>query len=244
LITTIEELSLNAWPSLQTMLYDGWVIRFADGYTKRANSVNPLYSSNIYIDEKIHFCEYVYQKRNLPTVFKITSAVYPDDLDDKLRAKGYQIDSPTSVQTIDLSAVNLRGTFRADFQDDPSNAWLENFCGMGAVPTTHTKTLQKILMNIMPSHCFVSIKSDDRIVACGLGVLQSGCVGLFDIVTDKDFRNRGYGQQVVKCILDWGKQNKAQTGYLQVMLNNIPALHLYSKIGFVEQYQYWYRIKS
>jgi len=28
-----------------------------------------------------------------------------------------------------------------------------------------------------------------------------------------------------------------------VMLNNAPALHLYSKIGFVEKYQYWYRTK-
>ena len=99
-------------------------------------------------------------------------------------------------------------------------------------------------MNIIPNHCFVSITSNDRIVACGLGVLQSGYIGLFDIVTDRDFRNRGYGEQIVNSILDWGKQNQAHTSYLQVMLNNVPALHLYSKLGFIEQYQYWYRIKS
>jgi hypothetical protein len=26
----IEEIAMNAWPSLQTMFYDGWIIRFAD----------------------------------------------------------------------------------------------------------------------------------------------------------------------------------------------------------------------
>lgn len=225
------------------MSYDGWILRFADGYTKRANSVNPLYFSSIDAGEKMHFCEYVYQRRNLPTVFKMTSSAFPGDLDKKLYAKGYQIDSPTSVQTIDLNVVNLQRTFEEELQVDLSDSWLENYCRMNAVPIVHRKTLQKILMNIIPSRCFVSIKSNERIVACGLGVLQSGCVGLFDIVTDKDFRNRGYGQQIVKSILDWGKQNEAQTGYLQVMLDNIPALNLYSKIGFIEHYQYWYRIK-
>ena len=244
MIVRIEELSLNAWPSLQTMSYDGWMLRFANGYTKRANSVNPLYSSSSDIDEKIDFCEYVYQKKNLSTVFKMTASVQPRDLDEKLHAKGYQIDSPTSVQTIDLNAMNLPRIAGAEFRDDLSEAWLENYCRMNAVPIVHLKTLQKILMNIIPNHCFVSITSNDRIVACGLGVLQSGYIGLFDIVTDRDFRNRGYGEQIVNSILDWGKQNRAHTSYLQVMLNNVPALHLYSKLGFIEQYQYWYRIKS
>lgn len=226
------------------MVYDGWILRFADGYTKRANSVNPLYSSSIDIDKKIRFCEDIYQKQDLPTVFKMTSSVFPGDLDEKLHAKGYQIDSPTSVQTIDLSAVNLQETEMPELGVDLSDTWLESFCSISAVSRMHRKTLQKILINIVPNHCFVAIKSNESIVACGLGVLQSGYVGLFDIITDKEFRNRGYGQQIVKSILDWGKQNKAQMGYLQVMLNNIPALYLYAKIGFVERYQYWYRLKS
>jgi N-acetylglutamate synthase len=244
LIASIEELSLNAWPSLQTISYDGWILRFADGYTKRANSVNPLYFSSVDIDEKMQFCEAIYQKRNLPVVYKMTSSVYPSDLDKLLHANDYQIDSPTSVQTIALDATGLPRTIDVEFQDDLSDAWLENFCRMNAVSIGQAKTLRKILGNIIPNHCFVSIKSNDKIVACGLGVLQSGYVGLFDIVTDKEFRNRGYGEQVVKSILDWGKRNQAHTGYLQVMLNNVPALHLYTKLGFREQYQYWYRIKS
>jgi hypothetical protein len=34
MIKTFEELLLNMWPALQTKLYDGWILRFANGYTK------------------------------------------------------------------------------------------------------------------------------------------------------------------------------------------------------------------
>jgi N-acetylglutamate synthase len=244
MVTNIEELSLNAWASLQTVLYDGWVIRFANGYTKRANSVNPLYPSNMDIDEKLQFCENLYREKKLPVVFKVTPEVHPGNLDNILRESGYQKDSPTSVQTVALEAINCQTSSEIEIQDNLSNEWLESFCGMSTVSEPHRETLREILVNIVPRHCFVSLKSNDRVVACGLGVLQSGYVGLFDIVTAKDFRSRGYGQQVVASILAWGKQNKAKKAYLQVMLDNAPALHLYSKTGFIEQYQYWYRVKA
>ena len=51
-IILYEELSMNAHPSIKTQLFDGWVLRFADGYTNRANSVNPLYPSEMAIEEK------------------------------------------------------------------------------------------------------------------------------------------------------------------------------------------------
>ena len=244
MVTLIEELSLNAWPALQTMVYDGWIIRFANGYTKRANSVNPLYISTLDLDEKLRFCENIFENQSLPVVFKITSAVHPGDLDEKLSASSYRKDSPTSVQTMDLESITPQATLEVNIQEDLSDDWLAGFCRMSTVADSHKETLRKILVSIVPRHCFVSFKSDNQVIACGLGVLQSEYIGLFDIVTDEPFRGRGYGQQVVKNILAWGKQNKAKKAYLQVMLNNAPALQLYSKIGFVEKYQYWYRIKT
>ncbi len=152
--------------------------------------------------------------------------------------------SQTSVQTVDLESVDLRALSETALQENLSAEWLKSFCAMSAVSERNGKTLREILLNIVPRHCFVSLKSDSKVVACGLGVLQSGYIGLFDIVTAQDFRGRGYGQQIVKRILAWGKQNQARQAYLQVMLDNAPALHLYAKIGFQEQYQYWYRIKA
>jgi ribosomal protein S18 acetylase RimI-like enzyme len=244
MITTIEEISLNAWVSLQSMLYDGWVIRFANGYTKRANSVNPLYSSNIDLEEKLEFCESLYRQKYLPVVFKLTAAVHPCDLDEILGKRGYQKDSLTSVQTVGLEVGDLHLPSTAELQESLSDDWFGNFCAMSAISEAHRETLRDILTNIVPRHCFVSLTSNGRVVACGLGVLQSGYIGLFDIVTDPDSRRRGYGQQLVTSILAWGKENHATVAYLQVMMNNPAALQLYAKLGFREQYQYWYRIKA
>ena len=244
MVTNLEELSLNAWASLQTVLYDGWVLRFANGYTRRANSINPLYASSMDVGQKLQFCENLYREKELPVVFKMTPTVFPSNLDERLSEKGYQKEAPTSVQTIELETINLQLASGAEIQEKLSKEWLDNFCRMSAISEKNRKTLQEILTNIVPQHIFIFLKTNGRVVACGLGVLQSGNIGLFDIVTDKDFRCRGYGQQLVTSILAWGAQNKAKKAYLQVMLDNTPALNLYSKIGFSEQYQYWYRTKA
>ena len=240
---TIEEISLNAWPSHQTVLYDGWILRFANGFTKRANSINPIYPSSIDLDEKIRYCEEFYQGRKLPVVFKLTSASSPVNLDEQLSASGYRKNSPTSVQVMDLASAKLQFAHEMDLQKELFPEWLDAYCRMSAIAETNRETLRQILNSIIPRHCFVLLKSENKIIACGLGVLQSGHIGLFSIVIDSEFRNRGYGRQVVNKILAWGKQNMAQKAYLQVECDNAPAQHLYSNLGFVESYQYWYRVK-
>ena len=49
----IEDLSLNAWPSHQIQLYDGWLLRFSYFYTHRTNCVEQIGPSSIPIEEKI-----------------------------------------------------------------------------------------------------------------------------------------------------------------------------------------------
>ena len=87
---TIEEKTMNAWPALQTIILDGWVIRFANGYTKRANSVNPIYSNDNNIDEKINYCENIYKNNNLSVIFKIIDCDEYKILDSKLETLNYE----------------------------------------------------------------------------------------------------------------------------------------------------------
>jgi len=241
LIRAVEELAMNAWPSLQSMLYDGWVLRFADGYTKRANSVHPLYSSSLNVEEKIQACEEIYRSKELDVVFKLTPSAQPEKLDLVLAAKGYKADSHTSVQLLELDGVDKAPTQSALLTEDYDD-WLLAFCKLSNGGGHREPMLKQLLHNVVPARCFASIRHQGQVVACGMGVLQGQFVGLFDIVTDANFRRQGFGRQLMFNILAWGKSNGAHTAYLQVMLNNEPALRLYSGLGFRQIYTYWYRI--
>lgn len=79
-ITLYEELSMNAHPALRTQLYDGWVLRFSNGYTNRANSVSPIYTSHLPYEEKVVVCESMYAKQSLPTVTQTRLARHEEQL--------------------------------------------------------------------------------------------------------------------------------------------------------------------
>jgi ribosomal protein S18 acetylase RimI-like enzyme len=245
-IRILEERAMNAWPALQVVLYDGWALRFADGYTRRANAVHPLYSSSEDIEEKIHRCEHFYRRRGLDTIFKMTSDSFPAGLDDLLEQKGYEVEAPTSVQTLDLSNVEIVSR-TANLEVELTEAWLANQCLLGAHSSSIAEEQQlihkQILQNIIPPTCFASIDEDGEVVACGLGVLEGELLGIFDVATAEAHRRHGHGRQLMLNLLWWGKRNGARTAYLQVMLNNPPALSLYEKLGFREVYQYWYRVR-
>lgn len=241
MIRLIEELSMNAWPALQVDLYDGWVLRFADGYTRRANSVNPLYASRQDVEGKIRYCEHLYRSKGLSVIFKMTPESQPQGLDDLLAQKGYVIDAPTSVQTLELDEVEAPAHI-ARLETELTEAWLSDQCRLSKTDERKRQIAGRMLRSIVPATCYASINEGERVVACGLGVLEGEFLGLFDIVTDAEYRGRGYGKQMMLNLLSWGMRNGARIAHLGVMLNNSPALRLYETLGFREVYQYWYRV--
>lgn len=244
LIGFLEELSLNAWPSLQTVHYDGWALRFANGYTRRANSVNPVFSSSLDVDEKIKTCEGIFQARGLNPTFKMTPLVYPENLDNILAKKWYQEQATTSVQMLDLSSLEKPTLETAAITETLTDEWLNTYCQLNHIQERHVTTLMRILENIVPRHCFVTLVQDGEAVSVGMAVVERGHIGLFDLVTDERLRNRGLGRQLMLHLLNWGRASGAAHAYLQVMVENAPAQRLYWKLGFREVYQYWYRVKA
>ena len=192
-IRTLEQISMNAWPSLQTMLYDSWILRFAQGVTRRSNSVNPLYGSRIDIKQKISFCEQLYNKKNLSPIFKITPAIFPHDLDDILSDKGYIKQAETSVQTCDLKKTVFETKPDIIIQEKLEEEWVGSFVELNEFDTEKTKFYFKIFNNIVPEAVYASYRISNQIVGCGLGVKQNDHIGLFDIVVDKEHRGVGLG---------------------------------------------------
>lgn len=244
LIRTIEEISMNAWPALQSVHADGWVLRFGGGYTRRANSVHPLYPSAGELDERVRFCERMYSAQGLATIFKLTHAALPPGLDSVLADRGYQTDAHTGIELMKLQGHRGKPDPAVTLAEAPTHTWLSAYCHMSGVSDEHRITLENILRSILPARRFASISVDGKVVACGLGVLQCGYIGFYDIVTDAAHRRQGHASRLIDSLLCWAQEQGARQAYLQVMLNNTPALALYAGLGFSELYQYWYRAKA
>jgi len=241
MIRTLEELAINGWPAIHTAFYDGWILRAAEGYTRRANSVAPLYPSSVPLHDKLLQCESFYREFGLPAIFKLTTAALPSNLDTALADRGYELQAPTSVCT--LSLANLITPPPVNLYASPalSDRWLEAFCRLGSVDAGRRAAAAGILSQI--EGLFAGILQDDALVAVGLAVRDREFIGLCDIVTAAGLRRQGLGAALVQSLLHWGKQNGAATAWLQVMGDNLPAQRLYDRLGFREAYQYWYRVQ-
>ena len=241
----IEEAGLNAWPALQQMVYDGWVLRFSKGYTKRANSVNALYPSAIDTPEKVTFCEAQYRTRGMTPIFRITPFA-PADLDSILEARGYERIDTTLVLARDVTTIPESRLPAQDVaaisQSRRALDWLPIYCRLKSTSLEEHQAHREIL-EIIPGRCYyASLVASGKAVSCALGVLDDTFFGLFDVVTGPEHRNKGYGTALLSAMLDWAREKGARHAYLGVVELNSPARCLYDKLGFREMYRYWYRI--
>ncbi|MDR3145890.1 MAG: GNAT family N-acetyltransferase [Treponema sp.] len=238
---TIEELSMNAWPSIQTVVYDGWIIRLAKGYTKRANSVNPIYPSKIGLEEKIGYCEKLYAKYNLPAMYKLAECDEHRIIDRKLELLRYEIVDAVSVQVCEDIKVLEKNYSGIHIDSDFTEEWIDGFIACNAVKAEYIDTLKTMLKNITGNKIVVYKELDKEIAGCGYGVIENGYVGLFDVVVRENKRGNGYGKEIVQSILSGAGRAGVGRSYLQVVHTNARAKRLYQQIGYREKYTYWYR---
>jgi ribosomal protein S18 acetylase RimI-like enzyme len=244
----IEEASLNAWPALQQILYDGWILRFSEGYTKRANSVNSLYESRLGTATKVRFAEKCYRNRDMPTVFRITPFSTPRDLDPFLAQRGYVQLDPTEVMLLDLAGsypptCGVSPEVKGELRQEGLDEWLALFANLRneqpASQHIHRAILRSIAGEVQPYVLDVQGAS----AACALGVLEEDRLGLFDLFVGPVFRNQGCGTALTSYVLHQAEQRGVRWVYLQVTEANEVAERLYHRLGFRELYRYWYRIR-
>ncbi len=253
MLLRFEEISNNAWPALQTIQYDGWLIRLGNGVTKRSNSVTMLYPSTLDPSVKVDYCEKVYLSQGITPCFKVTEISTPGGIDGILEEKGYFIHSEISFQCLDISGCSvvketasqpIVDAFEIRTGSQCGEDWIDEFIRMNGFDKSREPVYRDIMKQMITPKCIVSVLHGEKTVAVGLGVLEEQYVGLFDIVVDPEYRRKDLGRLVVDQILGWGRSQGAETAYLQVLCENQPAISLYQNMGFREAYRYWYRMKG
>lgn len=238
-----EEMSLNAWPSLDTLVYKGCLLRLSQGYTKRANSANPLYSQPSDIADIVQYCEAVYASQGLPSIVKILETPAYAELDDFLDHQKYRKIAETHVMTVALEHARVHDASGVIIEHEFRDEWVAAFMRCNHVGR-HAEIASRMLKRIRSKKYIASCVVDRQIVACGYGAVERGHVGCFDIVVDEAWRGHGFGRKIMDGLLCRAKDDEVASGYLQVIAANTAAINLYQSIGFQTRYDYWYRMKE
>lgn len=248
-IKTVEDLSLNAWPSHQMQVYDGWILRFSYFYTHRTNCVETIGPAQLPIAEKVAYCEEVYRKWGTPSIFKISPLTTPA-LELFLEERGYEEQHRVDNMVLDLSSVGdppaKAPALPLVVGDRVDDEWLEGLFSLkGETDPDHRRVVPSMYAAIPKDEITVKVLDDEgRIAGTGLGILDRGYVGVYAIHVREDCRRQGFAEAIVKTILSEGAKQGAGKAYLQVVSENEPARRLYEKLGFQSEYQCWFRVKE
>ncbi len=241
LIREVEWAALRAWPALEQRDEAGWLIRLAEGYTKRANSVTPLQPCSPALESQVAFCESLYRGRGLPPIFRLVGPLVPEGLDDLLAGRGYAPVDPTLVLAAPLAALELPQPRYPLHPSHDIEAWLAAYQAVSGARLPQAPH-GRILAAIAGRRMLATIESDGAPVACALGVAEGAYVGLYDLAVAPAWRRQGLGSALVTGLLRWGLQEGATWAYLQVVEANAAARALYEGMGFRFLYRYWYRV--
>lgn len=239
----IEERALNAWPALQNLIVDGWLVRFAEGYTKRANAACALPFGAGALARTGAAIEDLYRRHGQAPIFRLTPFALPAD-EAWLDGRGYERIEPTTVMLCRDPAAHARKEPALRIAAIPDEAWLAGFIAGNRHGTGIRPTLTAMLAAIRGEAFYATLLHEGEPCGYGLAVVERGCVGLFDILVEERLRGRGFGRRLVAGMLNEALRRGAGASYLQVLETNTVAIRLYRRLGFADSYRYSYRVPA
>ena len=240
LTAALEARLVNAWPSLEVQVCDGWLLRFARGYSKRANSASPILPGASLDGALIDHIVHQFRAHNLPALFRLTGLEAPDT-DERLAARGFVGFEPSVTMAASIE-VDIPIEAALAITAGATSAWVREAAAANGGARADPAVLMEIVSRLRLPAAFATLSLDEQPSAWGFGVAERGFVGLYDIVVAPDLRGLGIGRQLVLGLMAWGRSQGATQAYLQVREENDVARALYASLGFHDAYRYTHRI--
>lgn len=239
-IRNIELMLMRTWPALEERIYDGWVLRFSKGYTKRSNCINPLYESYFELEEKFNYCKKIYEEKGQQPIYKIIDTEVSLVVDEFLGKKGLEKKDMVTVKEIDLTNIgyNLKNI---KINWGFSKEWYEFYSKENKLNIEEKEILRELLKKNDKNNVYVYKLENNQIIAGAMGSIEKNSMGIFNVYVKDTCRKKGYATEILEGLLVEARKINVEKAYLQVMETNEKALNLYRKMGFVPKYRTWYR---
>ena len=238
-VAGLERSGLAAWPGIEVAWDGAWVRRAANGYTKRANSVqclDPADDTNA--RDRILAAAEWFVARGLTPVFRVTPLTGANTL-AALAALGWRAYDHSYVFAMPLADMDAdpRGVDYDAF--DPQFLAVQR--RLADYDDARMAGLTALLSALdSPARGIVLRDDAGTPVASAIMTLADGIVVAGNVVTDPSQRRKGYGAAMMRTGLAWGQANGARFAMLNVQADNLGAQALYRGLGYVHQYDYHY----
>lgn len=244
LAARIEEAGLNAAQPPEQLLYDGWLLRLSPGKARRARSVNAIADGRLELQQRIDRCRALYARAGLPCLFRITPFSRPAGLDQVLGRLGFAAEDETRVMSMRLDAVAKPAPREREWREIGVTEFAQLAGDLRRSSAQQVAAHAARLEAAPPllKACRLALIENGSVVAIGQSVQEFDLVGLYDIATAAQARNRGLATALASALLWRAAAEGAALAYLQVSADNIAARQVYRRLGFVDRYVYWYRV--
>jgi GNAT superfamily N-acetyltransferase len=237
----LDPIAVESWPAREIEHLDGWLLRFTDGYSSRANSVSALDFQGTSLERSIAAAENAYQMRGLTPQFQVTPATQPPGLEAVLIRRGYTHRTPTLLMVANTDGLAGPVDVRVASSIDKAFAALTR---EGSHSEADGDERLSILARIGHPKALVMAEESGRAVACGASVAIGDWASVYVMRTTPSARRRGHGQRVLCGIARWALSQGASRLYLQVDESNTDAVALYLRSGFRVGYRYLHYFAS
>ncbi len=238
----LEQVAAFGWQGTSTDRLGDWLLRAGSGFTGRANSVLPLGSPGCGLADALAHVDDFYRQYHLPSQFQVPLGAETRSLDGDLDARGWVVSNPSWMLVADLAASLACCPARpnlpaATFEPTPSQRWLDGYLYRGS-PLPDSAVAVLCHAN---SVVFGSLTDERGQSALVRGVLTDGWLGITALTVAQDRKRTGAGSHLMAELMRWAQARGARSVYLQVAAENLAALGLYDRLGFVKHHAYHYR---
>lgn len=241
LIWQLEELYTAAWPPLRREIVGDWLVKFAPGVSRRANSANPLRTELRDVDATIATCEQHYRDSGMPALFRVLSVNTPE-AGARLDRLGYKPEGETVNLCCRIDEAVARRDADVTILPHPSGEWLDAMTEAQGYIGEKKDTYGRIVEAIAIPAAFVVLRHEGAMAALAYGAMDRGVMCLESVITAAPYRGRGLATRALSALIDWAASRGAEAVCLQVEATNERGIRLYRCLGLKQElYRYDYR---
>lgn len=241
LVGACETRIVNAWPAPTTLVVDQWVVRFANGYSGRANSASSLREGGDMDEATLAFVEERYRQAGLPPRIRFTPLVV-QDARRRFAERGYRIETASFGMVVELDPAlhpPVPGMVTTAQADD---AWIDGVCSHQTGNKRNREHLAAIVSGVSLPAAFATLMHGGRPAAYAMSVAERGMAEIGAVIVDESLRGKGLGKQMMLGLMGWAAAQGCGQAYLQVDQSNGLAFEMYKRLGFRTVYSYETRI--